>query len=934
MQKRKLFLTCLLAASLSMFADNTSQTVKEVTGSVTLDGEVDYHISSTTPFATTGSINITNTDHATVIFDNLLPSKAVKFLSNVMINGEAAKNGSNCQVRIYNAGAMILPYSGNQPLTVFTEADFGGESSNNFVVNTKYNLTSSNKTFNNHIRSFILKRGYMVCLATQGDGTGYSRVFIADKADKKINLPSVSKPLNGRVSYIRISKWNDVHKRGWAGFWNNDVQEKFKTGWAYNWDASIHDDWVDREYVTQHHHEGWPGIADVGNNSGSANILGNNEPDNKADDKEQDIDVKNVLANWPQMMATGRRLGSPAVAGDYNWLYEFIDSVDARGWRCDFIAVHAYWYKDQPGWKSQLESISKRCGGRPIWITEMNYGANWTGWPGSDTKGTDANYAIELQHMGPVLDYLNDAPYIERYAFYNNVEECRFAIAGDKLTPIGEKYAALAPKLAYNSDYEYVPRNPRTYDPSDLTVSFVPRTKTCTMTFKNHSGEFVDDIMVERKKGLYGQWECVSHLEAVEDTARTYSYQEKVEEAGNYFYRIHVIDFLGRDRLSSEVANTVNGSEGSADFQWGTMSAANDEDVYSFYEHGFESNPVVVFGGTTGVNFKTRAQEVVNAITTSYFTSKFFPWNALDSDPNDFSSGTEHASFIVAKPGNGTLGSLHYETGLITDEAGTVVKVGGDTIEYKFKQPFAEAPVVFVTPNSTLKYPVKARAWEITKDGFKVVLTRQVEASKFGKVIVKQRVSFFAIEKGSTTAFDKIISVGNQDMEFTSTISRYQLNYGKELNNPKLIFQYQSFNRQLLSLMRLVSLDDLYETKSYANVRVVGDSSDPNKTISRNKPISETVGWMAISDDESAGTGIQNVAGGETADLSVEVNGGMVNVRDAKATAVAVYTASGAKVASANFQGGEAHFDLASLPAGILVIKANSGKFSKLVIRR
>lgn len=566
MQKRKLFLTCLLARSLSMFADNTSQTVKEVTGSVILDGEVDYHISSTTPFTTTGSINITNTDHATVIFDNLLPSKAVKFLSNVKINGEAARNGSNCQVRIYNAGAMILPYVGNQPLTVFTEADFGGESSKNFTVNTKYNLTSSNRTFNNKIRSFILKRGYMVCLGAKGNGTGYSRVFIADKADKEINLASVSKPLNGRVSYIRISKWNDVIKRGWAGFWNDNVQEMFNTGWCYNWDASDHRDWVDREYVTQHHHEGWPGIADVGENTGSANILGNNEPENKADDKEQDVDVKNVLANWPQMMATGRRLGSPAVAGDYNWLYEFIDSIDARGWRCDFIAVHAYWYKDQPGWKSQLEGISKRCGGRPIWITEMNYGANWTGWPGSDTKGTDANYAIELQHMGPVLDYLNDAPYIERYAFYNNVQDCRYAIAGDKLTPIGEKYANLAPKLAYNSDYEYVPRNPRTYNPSDLTVSFVPSTKTCVMTFKNHSGEFVDDIMVERKKGTSDKWECVSHLEAVEDTAHTYSYQEKVEEAGNYFYRIRVIDFLGRERLSSVVANTVNGSEGSADF--------------------------------------------------------------------------------------------------------------------------------------------------------------------------------------------------------------------------------------------------------------------------------------------------------------------------------------------------------------------------------
>ena len=147
---------------------------------------------------------------------------------------------------------------------------------------------------------------------------------------------------------------------------------------------------------------------------------------------------------------------------------------------------------------------------------------------------------------------------------------------------------------------------------------------------------------------------------------------------------------------------------------------------------------------------------------------------------------------------------------------------------------------------------------------------RQVEASKFGKVIVKQRVSFFAIEKGSTTAFDKIISVGNQDMKFLNNYTRYKLNFGEELKNPRLIFQYQSFNRPLLSLLRLMSLDDLYKTKSYANLRVFADTSDPNKTISKIKPISETVGWMAISDDESAGTGIQNVAGSETADLSVD----------------------------------------------------------------
>lgn len=480
MKLRSFILSILLGVSAFAFADNETQTVKQVTAPVTLSGSVDYHISSATPFATTGSIDITNPEKAVVIFDALLPSKAKNYIGSVTINGEKAVSGTNCQLRVFRAGCMLLPYPEKQVLSVYTEANYGGSMKNSYDVNTIYSL-ANDKEFNNQIRSFKLKRGYMVCFSNQSNGQGYSRVFIADKAD--LELASLPKVLNGRISYIRISKWNNVIKRGWAGYWSDATQEMLNTGWAYNWDASTHSDWTDREYISQRHHIGWPGIADVGN-VGSANILAHNEPDNTADSREHYATVAQVLEDWPALMATGRRLGSPAVSGNYNWLYEFIDSIDARGWRCDFIAVHAYWYSDVDSWQRQLENISRRCGGRPIWITEMNYGANWTGWPGSNTSASDANYAIEKQHMRPILDYLNDASYIERYAFYNNVQDCRYAVANNKLTPIGEYYANLRPAMAYNSAKEYIPRNPRTEAPAGLTAVFTPRSHTCTLSWK------------------------------------------------------------------------------------------------------------------------------------------------------------------------------------------------------------------------------------------------------------------------------------------------------------------------------------------------------------------------------------------------------------------------------------------------------------------
>lgn len=254
MKLRSIILSMLLGMTAITFAKNEQQTVEQVTGTVTVGDKMDYHITSTTPFSTMGSIALSSTSNSVVIFDALLPSEAKSYLANITIDGAKAVNGTNCQLRIYKAGAMVLPYNQSEPLTVYTEANYGGSANSSYEVNTIYSL-SDDKVFNNNIRSFKLKRGYMVCFATKGTGQGYSRVFIADQDDLEVKvMPNV---LNGRVSFIRISKWNNVIKRGWAGFWSNETQELLNTGWAYNWDASNHNDWTDREYVTQHHHEGW-----------------------------------------------------------------------------------------------------------------------------------------------------------------------------------------------------------------------------------------------------------------------------------------------------------------------------------------------------------------------------------------------------------------------------------------------------------------------------------------------------------------------------------------------------------------------------------------------------------------------------------------------------------------------------------------------------
>ena len=76
---KKIFqILALSLLSTAAIAKNSVTTVSQVSQSITLTDDVDYVITDATPFTTTGSVNIQNTDHAVVIIKSIKPSKEYK----------------------------------------------------------------------------------------------------------------------------------------------------------------------------------------------------------------------------------------------------------------------------------------------------------------------------------------------------------------------------------------------------------------------------------------------------------------------------------------------------------------------------------------------------------------------------------------------------------------------------------------------------------------------------------------------------------------------------------------------------------------------------------------------------------------------------------------------------------------------------------------
>lgn len=533
-------------------ADNQKTTVAQVSTTVDLSDDVDYIVTSDTPFTDDGVVNIQNTDHAVLILEGVKPSKATSLLaSHVRINGQRAQNNQNCQVKLYNRGCIIMPYASTmKPLTVYSEPNFQGESVNDFGLENSggFMNTLTDQKLNNRIRSFRLKRGYMVTFSTRARGRGYSRCFIA--ADSDLEVATLPVILDQTITSYRVFKWYDAGKPALANDTRSEAVSALNVGSCYSFGLG-ESRLPDAECVPHHIYEDWPSAAQCGSVSYSPHMKTNNEPGNSADDRPQT--VKQILDNWENLMATGMRLCSPSSHdGSTAHLREFMDSIDARGWRCDILDLHCYWnewnfYNSIRGWVDSYH--------RPVWISEWVWGSSW-GNNGIFAVATGDNRdnptQAQLQENKTVVERicnaLNGYDYVERYFYWNSEANCSKLYYDGKLTPAGEMYAKLNSGVGYNGKYDFVPRTPPMRDPSDLTIVFDKNTRVATLRWHEYNGEYNRSISLERRLGDGHRWEVVSDV-TMQEAEADYTYED-AEATNGCQYRVHVVDANGKDRYT------------------------------------------------------------------------------------------------------------------------------------------------------------------------------------------------------------------------------------------------------------------------------------------------------------------------------------------------------------------------------------------------
>jgi autotransporter-associated beta strand protein len=376
-------------------------------------------------------INLNSAD-SFFVMQNIRPSVVVAtYLSQVRVNGAAAVADSNCRVVQYGVGAVVIPQAPSfQPLQVFSGPHFTGASLslNQYV----YYKGTSLGALNAAISSFKLKRGYMATFAQNENGAGLGKNYVAADGDLEVSVLPDS--LDDSVRFVYVTPWRWVSKKGIGG----DIESGLNLGWKYNWNLNQNST-RDLQYTPIRQQRWWPGLGQNWQAIGAEHLLGYNEPDQA---NQANMAVGDAISSWPDLLATGLRLGAPAVSdgGRSGWLYPFIQQADAAGLRVDFVPVHYYWCfspSDPAGAANQMYGFLKATYDtvkRPLWVTEWNNGANWTGCG-------DPTAAQQQAAVAAMVAMLDSTPFVERYALYNWVEDVRRVKWDDgSLTAAGGTY--------------------------------------------------------------------------------------------------------------------------------------------------------------------------------------------------------------------------------------------------------------------------------------------------------------------------------------------------------------------------------------------------------------------------------------------------------------------------------------------------------------
>ena len=352
------------------------------------------------------------------VLQNIEPSSVVAgYLSQLRVNGALAVDDSNCRVVQYGgAGAIVIPHAPSfQPLQVFTGPHFTDRSA--FLGQYVYYRGTALGTLNATISSFKLKRGYMATFAQNPNGSGISSCYVAQDGDMDVSvLPG---NLDNRVRFVYILPWRWVGKKGSCDRWPGDLQAT----WWYNWNISENST-RGMEYVAIKQQPYWPGLDQDWRTRGVNHLSGYNEPNNPVEDAYENLSppgsVDDAVARWPELLGTGLRLGAPAVTdGGYSWIVDFINKAEAAGHRIDYVPIHYYRsYSNNNNPQGAANNLYNFLKGiydavrRPLWVTEFNNGANWTGDP-------DPTFDQNRNVIEAMINMMDGTPWVERYSIYS-----------------------------------------------------------------------------------------------------------------------------------------------------------------------------------------------------------------------------------------------------------------------------------------------------------------------------------------------------------------------------------------------------------------------------------------------------------------------------------------------------------------------------------
>ena len=167
-------------------------------------------------------------------------------------------------------------------------------------------------------------------------------------------------------------------------------------------------------------------------------ILGFNEPDSP---QQSNMTVQLAAQLWPALVNTGRRIGSPATAGNAttpgSWFDQFMQSTPTP--KVDFIAIHWYAAPNPASLLNIVDTLHTKYNA-PIWITEFAV-ADWK---------TPNKYTMDqvITFMKTVISELEQRSYVERYCWKTRTLEDpnmgSSSIFNDDgtLTALGQVYAA------------------------------------------------------------------------------------------------------------------------------------------------------------------------------------------------------------------------------------------------------------------------------------------------------------------------------------------------------------------------------------------------------------------------------------------------------------------------------------------------------------